>query len=392
MLSLMFLGSSLLVANHLLNWSRRTFVTYEDLLSEKHEIEDQCRAWQEKLNEIETPAHDEINTADTNGDGGSANNAPLPPPQQQQQQPQQQSDVPAEPAAAQSNTSLNGKSGNLNPASTALGLILAAVVAIGSTACESYKVQHSDFRKIEIPYSNQFNIVSDDSGICNKIAYKEAARNLIKAMPKIVKKHKIGNVAFYQFNDNARNARLTKDLAFPASIKYELLPVEAKSELEKIRPDVVRKKESERQKALLSVNGDAENENEKRIDDVLKPVSAEEMVPLGESDKTDLNGALIRFGQPSSANQEISAFLSDGHQNLDTREIASITPSKNNVAIVFILIPESDSSDIADYEETKARIQRACPWAIVVPHYQKDLDKIVDEAVRKSQEFTASSN
>lgn len=369
MLSLMFLGSSLLVASHLLNWSQKAFWSYENLLSEKQEIEDQRRAWQEKL--------DEINLDKNEGGTLSGSN---------QQNPA--TEITSEKSAA----SLNGKSGNLSPVATTLTLVLALVTFFG-VACQTQEARNYGFKKIEIKNNNQIKIVSDNTGIENKEAYEEAAKNVIATLPKIVKKLKISNASLYQFGKNARIAKETKEFAFLPVVKYESLASESKSDLEKIRPDVAKKKEEEKQKALLKVNNDAETENDKSVDEVLKSLTIKEIVASGRTDKTDLNGTIARFGNPSSTEyQEITVFLTDGHQNLNTEEIINIIPSKNNVAIVFILIPETNNSDIADYEQTKAKIKKACPWAIVVPHYQKDLDKVVDEAVEESRKFTAPSN
>ena len=362
MLGFVFLGAALLVVTALLLWSRPAAAHYEELLTQRQRIASKRDQWQHEYNgfEVESGAH----LAPTD-----AVSPPV--------------EVPAEvpsngqPSDGKSITALAGAK---------VGVVLLAAAALfGSSGCVATPTLKAEpaAERVSLDY------VVDASGVLNPPALQQAGQNLLKSTELIVEQNHVTDLRVDWFGPNGWLAqeRLYLQLPTPTHI---VIGKPGPSEIGKLRPDVEEAGKNRDQKAVADAMVTARAKYVAEMKKNLAPLSLETLIPAPEvqSNCTDINGALARFRSRTSAARQVVTIVTDGRQNCGTHEIKPVTWQKG-VAIVIVVVPGTEYDGRDDFETRRDKFAAACPWCVIVPFYREDMDAVVTEAVRTSDDYAA---
>jgi hypothetical protein len=145
---------------------------------------------------------------------------------------------------------------------------------------------------------------------------------------------------------------------------------------------------------LQLAEGRAESDYRQEVVRALTPLTTDTIIPphaVG-SRCTDLNGVLSRFTEPT-VDQKIVLIVTDGRQNCGgDYSIKNVSNPRPNQIVIIMIVSGTEDDGLEDFELRRSRFAKACPQCMVVPFYKDDLDRVVDEAVRKRSSETAAEN
>jgi hypothetical protein len=125
--------------------------------------------------------------------------------------------------------------------------------------------------------------------------------------------------------------------------------------------------------------------------EALSALSKDILVPPVEIESgcTDINGVLAQIESETSKTLTINILETDGDQNCNgDNDIKKLTSSPDNKAIVIIILPGTDSAGKDDFDLRKQMFETAIPWAVIIPHHEKNIENAVAEAINKSQTYS----
>lgn len=353
------LGTGLLMAADIHDWSISASDEFQALESELQEVRNARREWLEKLNRK------------------SSGNPPLPinnnPPHTPQiavALPQTTSatlntvtEVGVVEAVTPNATSTNGLK------STVLGLMLLFTFFL--TACEEPQI-----KKTPVAEKSTLSVVVDVSGIENREALQTAGLHIRNNLPKIIKQFRVTDLDLYWFGANGWNAEKKAEISIPPFNNIEVVFPKRNSEVESMRPDIKEAQEKLKQQIIISATTQEDAIYQKEIERSLASLKNELLSPDISSSCTDINGALGRFTQPINVVKHIILIITDGRQNCDGEIIKRITVPEN-AQIIFVIVSGTKIAGQDDFEVRKQRVENACSECKVVPHYSKDFESIL---------------
>lgn len=359
------LGTGLLMASDIHDWSIAASAEFQALESELQEVRNARREWREKLNR----------NPDDNPPPPINNNPPSSP-QIVVALPQATSattlntvteDEPVD-AVAPTGSSTNGLK------STVLGLVL--LFSFFLMACDEPQI-----KRTPVTEKSTLSVVVDVSGIENREALQTAGLHVRNNLPKIIKQFHVTDLDLYWFGANGWNAEKKAEIPMPPFNNIEVVFPKRNSEVESMRPDIKEAQEKLRQQLIKRATTQEDVIYQKEIERSLASLKNELLSPEISSSCTDINGALGRFTQPINVVKHIILIITDGRQNCNGEVIKKITVPEN-AQIIFVIVSGTEIAGQDDFEFRKQRVEYACPECKVVPHYSKDFESIL---VNRSQ-------
>jgi hypothetical protein len=363
MLGFMVLGTALLVAADLLDWSRSRAANYEAIRNERQRVASKRREWQEELELLEVDS--------------AERESPRP------------SDEPKdrETSPLESEAHSNGNSSSVLSSAVKLSAALLVLVSVtGLSACSS----QPQIRKVQMAGNVSYEIVVDASGITNSSALRQAGGNVIKSAPKIVELQHVNKLSVFWFGQNGWTAEEKFSLPLPPFTRAEVVKHD-QGEVEKVRPDVREYGDQRDSKSLQIAEQQIAADYRREVEKALGLLTIDSIIPPPsvESPCTDLNGILSRFAEPTGG-ARIVLIITDGRQNCGgDYDIRRVLNAQNNQLVVVMIVPSTEADGREDFELRKSRFTNACPQCSVVPYYREDLDQVISNALRNRTEQTA---
>lgn len=363
MLGFMVLGTALLVAAELLNWSQFRAKAYEANRNERQTIISKRREWQEQLAGLEQNSNEAL----------------------QEAAPPSSDFKPTEPSV-----SSNGKAASV-PQSALGSATLVIVCALLSNLFLSACTAQSQPRRLAQQENISCNVIMDASGVRYYSGLQHAGLNVLNGLPKMVEQQHIGELSTFWFGQNGWTVERKVHILFRPYARVEM-PERKPDDLEKMRPDVGKAQREKDSKLLKELERKEQSDYDMEVRRALAPLTINELIPPAkqESPCTDVNGLLSRFSQRNSAGLQIVLLVTDGRQNCRKNYQIDKVAYDSQVIIIVMIVPGTKEDGREDYRAKAASFEQACPQCSVVPYYREDLDQLVAEAVRKNVGFSAA--
>jgi hypothetical protein len=201
---------------------------------------------------------------------------------------------------------------------------------------------------------------------------KEAAQNLVTALPALIAQQQAEQFAAYQFGRDGWAAREIIALAMPKAAPA------AQSDATVVYGQMRAAQEQAAQDAWQTL-----------VREQLQGLSAERLLPpanFAEPPCTDVQGVLQRIAASDSAAPEVVFLITDFHESC-AAPLTPVTGVNPATTLVVLLLPEQETNtpDTVSHEQFSRRrseVERVFPGALVIPHFG-DLTKAVRAAEKK---------
>ena len=105
---------------------------------------------------------------------------------------------------------------------------------------------------------------------------------------------------------------------------------------------------------------------------------------------TDLNGALAHATTPRNPAQRQLVFLFTDGADTCTRKLEAVPhPAREITLLVILATSQTGQLGHQEFRKRAAQLQKACPWAIVLPHFTDNYQQVLQQAFAREANRTA---
>ena len=237
---------------------------------------------------------------------------------------------------------------------------------------------------------SDFDIYVDASLSVEDSALEGYVRDLIAQLPAVVERWKVLKVSVYTFGEDGWNCSLTYSRELPG-LPLSTSPKVDKGEVGALLPNIAESIDENEMNQREQKDRQVRRQYLDELKIALSGLTEKAFLPIPRSAEprcTDLNGLFHRVATSSTSRPRLVLLLTDGEERCK-RNLLRVAAPANLTAMLIALLPEKLEEQkvrklsFEHFEERKAQIAAAIPWARIVPFFDHDYDAAFSEALTR---------